>query len=421
MSLRLRFALLIAVLIAVAVIAQGAVGYVRFERLGLAEADRVLQNFLDDRARPSRRDDGGRGGRPSIRLDSDPNVRARVQKDNLIVQTFGDAFPEDFKVSEGGFSTIGAWRVLALDLPNGARFEAITNLGQQRLGAANYLRTLALTVPLFAGLGALAAWLLSAQALKPLETLIAASGRVAESGNLAERVVHGQGQGELERLGRTFNQMLERLQSFREREVSFTRTAAHELRTPLAAMQAQLDAQANGWASSEEALTTARTQVERMTKLSEALLVLAREGRTEMLIFDLGKMASELALKRSATFIGLSHLDWLGNPVLLERALENLLENASKHAPNTVIGVQLETRENQVLISVTDGGSGMTAEALARATEAFYRAAGTKAYGSGLGLAVVDSIAKAHGGVLYLENAIPHGLRAILEIEKPRV
>ena len=423
MSLRLRFALLIAILIAAAVIAQGAVGYVRFERLGLAEADRILQNFLEEQVRPPRRSggrDGGRGDRPKIHLDTDSNVRARVQKNNLLLQTFGELFPKGFTVLKGGFSTIGEWRALAVELSNGARFEAITNLGQQRLGASNYLSTLALTVPLFAGLGALAAWLLSAQALKPLETLIAASGRVAESGNLAERVPHGQGQGELERLGRTFNQMLERLQSFREREIGFTRTAAHELRTPLAAMQAQLDAQANGWASSEEALTTARTQVERMTKLSEALLVLAREGRTEMMEFDLGKMVFELATKRHATFIGTSHLLWHGNPILLERALENLLENASKHAPNTVITVQLETQPNQVLISVTDTGLGMTAEALARATEAFYRAAGTKAYGSGLGLAVVDRIAKAHGGVLQLENAVPHGLRAVLKIEKPR-
>jgi signal transduction histidine kinase len=181
-------------------------------------------------------------------------------------------------------------------------------------------------------------------------------------------------------------------------------------------MQAQLDAQANGWASSEEALTTARTQVERMTKLSEALLVLAREGQIEMLEFDLGKMISELATKRQAAFIGSSQFIWIGNPILLERAVENLLENASKHAPNTAITVQLETKPNQVLISVTDTGLGMTPEALARATEAFYRAAGTKAYGSGLGLAVVAQIAKAHSGTLHLENAAPHGLRAVLEL-----
>ena len=105
---------------------------------------------------------------------------------------------------------------------------------------------------------------------------------------------------------------------------------------------------------------------------------------------------------------------WTGNPILLERALENLLENASKHAPNTAITVKLETKPNQVLIIVTDTGLGMTAEALTRATEAFYRAAGTKAYGSGLGLAVVAQIAKAHGGILQLENALPHGLRAEL-------
>jgi signal transduction histidine kinase len=415
MSLRLRFALLIAILIATAVIAQGAVGYVRFERLGIAEADRMLQDFLEDRIRPPRRD-GRRGDRPSIRSEVDSSVRARVKQGEVVLQTFGSAFPNNVVVLERGFSTIGEWRALLIDVPNGTRFEAITNLGQQRLGASNYLRTLGLTVPLFAGLGALAAWLLSAQALKPLEALIVASRRVAESGNLAERVQHGQGQGELERLSRTFNSMLERLQSFREREVGFTRTAAHELRTPLAAMQAQLDAQANGWASSEEALTTARTQVERMTKLSEALLVLAREGQIEMLEFDLGKMISELATKRQAAFIGSSQFIWIGNPILLERAVENLLENASKHAPNTAITVQLETKPNQVLISVTDTGLGMTPEALARATEAFYRAAGTKAYGSGLGLAVVAQIAKAHSGTLHLENAAPHGLRAVLEL-----
>ncbi len=423
MSLRWRLALLIAALIALAVIAQGAVGYVRFERLGIAEADRALQNFLEEQIRPSRRDGGGRdgggrtGNRPP-RPKSDLVVIARVRQNQTVLETFGTTFPPTLEITKLGFSTVGTWRAVAVDLPQGARLEVITDLTQQRQSATNYLNTLALTVPLFAGLGALAAWLLSAQAVKPLEALIVASQRVAESGNLAERVPHSQGQGELERLSRTFNQMLERLQGFREREVDFTRTAAHELRTPLAAMQAQLDAQANGWTSTDEALSTARHQVERMTKLSEALLLLAREGRTERLTFDLAALCSQIAAKRQVEYIGSSQLLTTGNPVLLERALENLLENASKHAPNASISLALETQADNVLLIVTDTGNGMTPEALARAREAFYRAPGTKAYGSGLGLAVVDRIAQAHGGVLHLENALPHGLQASIEIPR---
>ncbi len=423
MSLRWRLALLIAALIALSVIAQGAVGYVRFERLGIAEADRALQNFLEEQMRPSRRDGGRDGGgkignRPPRPKNNDALVIARVRQGQTILETFGTTFPENLEVAALGFSTLGTWRVVAVNLAQGARLEAVTDLTQQRQGANNYLNTLALTVPLFAGLGALAAWLISAQALKPLEALIVASQRVAESGNLAERVMHKSGKGELERLSRTFNQMLERLQSFREREVDFTRTAAHELRTPLAAMQAQLDAQANGWTTSAEALETARNQVERMTKLSEALLLLAREGRTETVGFDLAALCNQVAAKRQVVYIGSSQLSWTGNPVLLERALENLLENASKHAPDSTITLVLEPSANSVLLTVTDTGKGMTPEALARAREAFYRAPGTKAYGSGLGLAVVDRIAQAHGGVLSLENALPHGLQASIKIPR---
>jgi signal transduction histidine kinase len=416
MTLRLRLALFIGVLIALAVIVQGAIGYARFEGLGIAEADRSLRDFIESQLRPQRR--GGRGDRPDNRpplLETDPNIRARLRVAEITLENFNTVFPE-ITPTKLGYSTLGTWRVLVLELPPNRRLEAAISLNAQRQGQANYLATLFLTVPLLAGVGGLAAWLVSAQALKPLEALIHAQQRVADSGNLSERVAHQAGKGELERLSSTFNQMLERLQNFREREVGFTRTAAHELRTPLTAIQAQLDAHAQGWVSTEEALTTTRNQVTRMSKLSEALLVLAREGRTERLDFDLGQMLAELAAKHGAVYIGATSLHWQGNPVLLERAVENLLENAAKHAPNTAITLQLETGNNGLEIQVSDQGQGMKPEDLAQATQAFFRAAGTKAYGSGLGLAVVQRIAQAHGGGLRLENAQPQGLRAVLEI-----
>jgi two-component system, OmpR family, sensor histidine kinase TctE len=96
--------------------------------------------------------------------------------------------------------------------------------------------------------------------------------------------------------------------------------------------------------------------------------------------------------------------------------LENLIENATIHAANSSVQVQLEQIDSTLQLSVTDTGRGLSPEALERAREAFYRAPGTKSQGSGLGLAVVDRIARAHGGTFKLENNDPHGLRATLEI-----
>jgi signal transduction histidine kinase len=428
MSLRARLAMFIGVLIAVAVLAQGIVGYKRFERLGLLEVDQALVAYLDDIShRGQMRPPGGRFGKRNDDPQSAPMMfgnletrnrllRVRLLQADAPIRTFGDAFPTDIQIPKQSIATIGNWRTVSQDFKNGFRIEAVINLADQQRGVRNYLQSMFLTVPLFAGLGALAAWLFSAAALKPLENLIAATRHVADSGDLTSRVPQRQGTGELERLTRTFNQMLERLEGFREREVGFTRTAAHEFRTPLTAMRAQLDAQSQGWATADEALDTARDQVERMTKLSQALLMLAREGRTELSPIDLAELAKTIAKARGASYLGLDSLLVQGNPILLERALENLLENASKHAPNSEVTVRLEREANKVLLSVTDTGPGIKTSALERATEAFYRAPGTKAYGSGLGLAVVDNIMKAHGGRLLLKNAVPHGLKVTLEL-----
>jgi two-component system, OmpR family, sensor kinase len=430
MSLRLRLAVFIGVLIALAVLAQGVVGYKRFERLGLTEVDTALLNYFDEfTRRPMMGSKGGRfGGRSDNNQSSLPSMmfrnletrnrllRVRLLQNDIPIATFGDAFPDQIQIPKNSIATIGQWRAASRDLGESLRVEAVINLEDQQRGVRNYLQSLFLTVPLFSLLGAFAAWLFSAAALKPLENLIGTTQHVADSGDLTQRVPQRQGPGELERLTRTFNQMLERLQGFREREIGFTRTAAHEFRTPLTAMRAQLDAQREGWATADEALDTARDQVERMTKLSQALLVLAREGRAELSSIDLANLAKVIARARGATYIGLDSMLVQGNQILLERALENLLENAIKHAPNTEITVKLEKDANKVLLSVTDMGAGIKPAALERASEAFYRAPGTKAYGSGLGLAVVENIMKAHGGRLLLENAVPQGLKVTLEL-----
>jgi signal transduction histidine kinase len=415
-TLRTRLAVFIALVVALALIAQGTLGYVRFERLAIAETDRDLAVFLHGVTEGLLRGQE-MGDQAAIQEPrGNPNLRARLVRGNVVVANIGPTFPVELKPGPPGTRNIGDWRVMCIELDSGLRLEGAISTRERLQGTQRYLSSLLLTVPLFAALGALMAWFVAARALAPLEGMIRTASRVAESGDLTARVPHGSKSSELGRLSGAFNRMLERLQGFRAREASFVRYASHELRTPLTAMHAQLDAERQGWVTPTEALEAARDQVERMTRLSGALLVLAREGRTETVPLDLARMAKDIAKRRGATYAGPDALDYRGNPDLLERALENLLDNAAKYAPGSNVTIRLEPHARTADLIIEDDGPGLPADALERVREAFYRAPGTRVSGSGLGLAVVEHVAEAHGGTLTLENVDPHGLRAVLQL-----
>ncbi len=419
MSLRTRLAVFIALMVALALIAQGALGYVRFERLALEETDRDLSLFMHGITERIARGDELHD-QPILEPRINPNLRARLVKDGVVVASFGSRFPVDIKPGTPGTQNIGEWHVVCIELEPGLRLEGALSTRERRQGAERYLSSVALTVPLFAALGALVAWFVATRALSPLETMIRTASDVAQSGDLTRRVPDGSKRSELGRLSGAFNRMLERLQGFRAREASFVRYASHELRTPLTAMHAQLDAERQGWVTPSEALEATRDQVERMIRLSGALLVLAREGRTETVPLDLARLARETAVRHGATYAGADTLGYRGNPDLLERALENLLDNAAKYAPDANVLVRLEPHAHTANLIVEDDGPGLSADALERVREAFYRAPGTRVSGSGLGLAVVEHVAEAHGGTLTLENIDPHGLRAVLQLSLER-
>jgi signal transduction histidine kinase len=414
-SLRTRLAVFIALMVALALIAQGALGYVRFERLALAETDRDLAVFMhgvtERLARGEELHD-----QPFLEPRQNPNLRARLMRGSTILASFGPAFPVDIQPGDPGARNVGEWRVICTELGPGLRLEGALSTRERRQSADRYFNSLVLTVPLFAALGALVAWFVASQALSPLENMIRTASDVAQSGDLTRRVPDGSKRSELGRLSGAFNRMLERLQGFRAREASFVRYASHELRTPLTAMHAQLDAERQGWVTPAEAISAARDQVERMIRLSGALLVLAREGRTETVPLDLARLARETAVRHTATYAGPDTFDYRGNPELLERALENLLDNAAKYAPGANVLVRLEPQAHTANLIVEDDGPGLSAETLERVREAFYRAPGTRVSGSGLGLAVVEHVAEAHSGTLRLENIAPHGLRAVLKL-----
>ena len=313
--------------------------------------------------------------------------------------------------------TLGTWRVRGERLPNGWYLQAVISEQGLLSNLERYRQSVGLTIVLVSGFGAWLAWWLTGPALQPLRHLTQTARQVANSGDLSLRVTTKSG-GELGDLSQTFNDMLERLTEFLSRETQFTRNASHELRTPLTSLKLHLSAYRQGLTTPIETLEVVSEEVERMTRLTESLLVLAREGRAQPVNLDLAELATEMAVASGATYAGPSHLQLLADPMLLQQALRNLLENAEKYAPGSDVTVSLvvlpHTQKLHAVLSVKDQGLGLPPEALARATQAFYRAPGVRIAGSGLGLSVVEQIARVHCGYLELKHNSPQGLEVQL-------
>ena len=431
MTLRVRLALLIAAAIALALLLQGAFGYLNFRQALYASLDHDLGAYLgqtlsesEQQARPPRGGiDPPRDVPAPSRPPLDPLGSARLIVNGNVVRTWAQ-FPSDIPLpntsvdAQGSVPvTLGTWRVRGERLPNGWYLQAVISEQGLLSNLERYRQSVGLTIVLVSGFGAWLAWWLTGPALQPLRHLTQTARQVANSGDLSLRVTTKSG-GELGDLSQTFNDMLERLTEFLSRETQFTRNASHELRTPLTSLKLHLSAYRQGLTTPIETLEVVSEEVERMTRLTESLLVLAREGRAQPVNLDLAELATEMAVASGATYSGPSHLQLLADPMLLQQALRNLLENAEKYAPGSDVTVSLvvlpHTQKLHAVLSVKDQGLGLPPEALARATQAFYRAPGVRIAGSGLGLSVVEQIARVHCGYLELKHNSPQGLEVQL-------
>ena len=408
MSLHARLAWLIAVTVTLALLAQGLFGYLEFQRSALHDVNTDLNTYLTALAH-----DRAEGESPRT-IESEAGIRARLVQGGRTVQEYGGTFPKTSD-PEGDTHWI-VRRVGVPDLGPGAVLEAGLPLHFYNQGLSAYLRTVLASVTVMSLLGAAVALLLSRSALRPLAHVLEIAEQVTASGELSARVPEPRGSGEVARLGHTFNAMLTRLSAFRERETEFTRHASHELRTPLTALRAQLDANKHGWVTDAEVLQTASEQVERLSRLTSALLLLSRENRTDLAQFDLAGRVGRMAEQHGADYRGPASLMFLGNETLITQALENLLRNARRHAPGAPVRVALAQTGHTVQLSVADDGPGVSPEELPHLGEAFYRAAGVTVAGSGLGLAVVQRVAEVHGGQVGFGLVEPHGLNVTLTV-----
>ena len=279
------------------------------------------------------------------------------------------------------------------------------------------LSRIRLWILLVGGIGIAAAAALAAvvgtAALRPVRRLTAAAERVAATGDLSERV-EGEGGDELGRLATRFNSMLLALEESVGRQRRLVADASHELRTPLTAVRTNVDLLREGKLPLEEArraLDEASVELDALTTLVADLVELARGEERKLRVEDvqlddLVGIAVDRAKSRAPQITFLSSLSPTlvrADPVLLERAVSNLLDNAVKWSPEGG-AVEVTVRNGEVVVS--DHGPGVAAEDVPRVFDRFYRAAGARAKpGAGLGLAIVREAAEAHGGTASVESS----------------
>ena len=279
-----------------------------------------------------------------------------------------------------------------------------------------------------AGLVALGlGWAIAGHALAPLRRIVATARRVAD-GRLEQRVGLEGPRDELRELSETLDDMLDRLEGAMEAQRRFVANASHELRTPLTVIRTETDVTlSDPSATPEELRAMGRVVLEstdRMEALLEGLLLLARSSRGGLRAeaVDLAALARRVVggAEAQAAAAGVRlHLEtepatMLGEELLLERMLGNLIDNAVRHnVAGGFADIRVAGAEDRVVIEVSNGGAAIAPDALARLTEPFQRLdRHANRVGSGLGLSIVRAVAEAHDGSLELAARPEGGLCA---------
>jgi len=278
-----------------------------------------------------------------------------------------------------------------------------------------YLYSL-LALGVMALVSAILGWLIAGRALRPVHSVTAAARRASEA-NLTERIGLTGPPDELKELADTFDAMLERLDSAFSSQRRFVANASHELRTPLTLMQTSIDVTLAKPDRTPEQLeqmaADVRLAASRAEKLIEALLTLARSdaGIRHSESVDLAIIAED-ALDAAAPVIrsrqlrldtDLVEVTSAGDPVLIERMMANLVDNAARHnVPGGWIRVSTGVRGDRAFVDVSNGGAHVPEALVADLFEPFRRLAErtTDANGLGLGLSIARSVAVAHSGVI---------------------
>jgi len=271
------------------------------------------------------------------------------------------------------------------------------------------------------------AWLAVGHTLRRVDRLRARVCAIAAGGDLDQRVPQS-GTDELARLGATLNDLLADLAAASRRQRRFVADAAHELRTPIAGLNASIEVAARhpGTAYAPSWIGELREGHRRLGRLVDDLLMLAgldEHAPHRRDPVDLSGLASDAARRRTPPGIRIhagpiARATVLGDETQLDRTITNLVDNAVRHARHTV-SVKLQTENGHAVLSVSDDGPGVPPPDRERIWERFTRLDDARSRhrgGTGLGLALVKELTEAHGGTTYVTDADEGGALFSLRI-----
>jgi signal transduction histidine kinase len=336
-------------------------------------------------------------------------------------------------------------RLLSIPLRDSGRVVATVQFGatltDARVEQARLREAFAMFIPVALIVATAAGWLLTRLALRPVGALADAASRI-EASNLGERLPVN-GRDEFAHLSATVNALLDRIAAaFGRLEEAYdgqrrlTADMAHELKTPLAAVQMEADVALLAPRSEEEyrrALEAIVRTSHRMGSLVADMMLLAQsdEGRLDLrreptLLNELLEEIAEdvAALPGPPIHVEVpSRLTLDVDPRYLARILRNLLENARRHSPHDrPVTLTAAVRGHGIEIQVIDQGEGIAAEHLPRLFDRFYRIEMSRARGqggTGLGLAICRSLVEAHGGTIHVDSTVGAGTRVTLFLPAP--
>jgi heavy metal sensor kinase len=267
---------------------------------------------------------------------------------------------------------------------------------------------------------------LTYQLLKPLDDMTVAALRITRTDDLSRRLPDTGRRDEIGRLTMVLNQTLERLERLFHARQRFLADVSHELRTPLTTIRGNVDLMRHMGAADPEALNVVQDELERMTRLVDDLLMLARADtgglpiqrvpvELDTVFLDVYRQVRSIERSVDVILREVDQVTVLGDADRLKQLILNLVDNAVKYTPaGGSVTLSLSKANGTANIEVSDTGVGIPAEDLPRIFDRFYRvdkARSRNLGGSGLGLSIAIWIARAHGGDIRVESKVGVGSR----------
>jgi two-component system sensor histidine kinase MprB len=287
------------------------------------------------------------------------------------------------------------------------------SLSESQKSAERILGSTVLSVAIVALLSALLGWLIARQVTRRLQHLTVAAGQVASTGRL-DVPVPVDGADETGQLGRAFSGMLAALSASKREQHQLVQDAGHELRTPLTSLRTNVSVLRRRFEqltpdSREQLLNDLDSETRELTDLVNELVELATDRRDDeavqpVRLADVAERAAARARRRFGRDVVVTADETVidGRPNGLERATQNLIDNACKFAPDGPIEVTVAGGT----LRVRDHGPGLVADDIPHLFDRFYRSVEMRSKpGSGLGLSIVKSVVEQHGGTVHAGNA----------------